>query len=130
MGEAPRIVGSDAIREIATPDLVIQAVRQALIDHARGTVASPPPGHLSSTDPPADCHIKFGRAQNSVVFEIKVATSFYDNPRGGLASSDGLMLVLSVETGAPLALLAAAGALAVETCTPKEKTAKSRGSIS
>ncbi len=129
MREPLRVVGPDAIRAMATPDLVIPAVRQALIDHARGRVTSPPPGHLSFTDPPGDCHIKFGRAQASDLFVIKVATSFYDNPRRGLASSDGLMLVLSAQTGAPLALLAdegrltdtrtaAAGALAVEAFMP------------
>ena len=129
MGEPLRVVGPDAIRAMATPDLVIPAVRQALIDHARGRVTSPPPGHLSFTDPPGDCHIKFGRAQASDLFVIKVATGFYDNPRRGLASSNGLMLVLSAQTGAPLALLAdegwltdtrtaAAGALAVEACMP------------
>ena len=129
MAETLRIVGAEAIRAIATPGLVITAVRQAMIDHAQGLITSPPPGHLSFTDPPGDCHIKFGHAQTSDVFAIKVASGFYDNPRQGLASSNGLMLVLSAKTGAPLALLAdggwltdartaAAGALAVEACRP------------
>lgn len=114
----------------AGPDLVIPAVRQALIDHSAGRIVSPPPGHLGFADPPGDCHIKFGRARGSSIFVIKVATGFYDNPKRGLPSSNGLMLVMSAETGAPLALLedegwltdartAAAGVAAVQACAPE-----------
>ena len=124
-----RIFSAAAIRSIATPDLVTASVRRALIDHAHGNIASPPPVHLHFAEPQGDCHIKSGHAAGSRVFVIKVATSFHGNSDTGLASGNGLMLVLSAETGAPLALLAddgwltdartaAAGALAVEACAP------------
>jgi ornithine cyclodeaminase len=123
------IVPASAIRAIAGPDLIVPAVRQALIDHAAGRIVAPPPGHLDFTDPPGDCHIKFGRARGSSLFVIKVATGFYRNPQRGLPSGNGLMLVMCAETGAPLALLddqgwlteartAAAGVAAVEACGP------------
>ena len=122
-----RIVDAETIRGLATPQAVVASVRSALIAHATGEILSPPPGHLSFDAPPGDCHIKFGRAQGSSIFVIKVATGFYDNPKRGLSSSNGLMLVLSAEDGAPLALLndqgwltdartAAAGVVAVEAC--------------
>jgi ornithine cyclodeaminase len=127
-----RVVDAETIRALATPDLVISSVRAGLIAHAAGEIVSPPPGHLGFTDPPGDCHIKFGRAHGAPVFVIKVATGFYDNPKRGLSSSNGLMLVLSAETGAPLALLddqgwltdartAAAGVLAVEAARPNAR---------
>jgi ornithine cyclodeaminase len=57
------------------------------------------------------------------VFVVKLATGFYNNPKQGLPSSNGLILILSAITGEPLALLqdegfltdsrtAAAGAIA------------------
>ena len=122
-----RIVDVETIRGLATPQLVVTSVRSALIAHAAGDIISPPPGHLSFDSPPGDCHIKFGRDRGSPIFVIKVATGFYDNPRRGLSSSNGLMLILSSEDGVPLALLddqgwltdartAAAGVVAVEAC--------------
>jgi ornithine cyclodeaminase len=123
------IVPAWKILTVARADLIVPAVRQALIDHAAGRIVSPPPGHLDFEEPPGDCHIKFGRARGSPFFVIKVATGFYRNPQRGLPSGNGLMLVMSADTGAPLALLddqgwlteartAAAGVAAVEACGP------------
>jgi ornithine cyclodeaminase len=62
-------------------------------------------------------------------FVVKVATGFYDNPKRGLPSSSGLMLLFDAETGAPHAILldegrltdlrtAAAGAVAAKHLAP------------
>lgn len=131
--EGLRIIDGPTIRTLATPDLVIASVRAGLIAHAGGEIISPPPGHLGFIDPPGDCHIKFGRSRTEPIFVIKVATGFYNNPARGLPSSNGLMLILSAETGAPLALLndegwltdartAAAGVLALEGAKSEEQT--------
>ena len=120
-----RIVAPETIKALAMPESVVASVRAALIAHAAGEIISPPPGHLAFEGPPGDCHVKFGRARGAPIFVIKVATGFYDNPKRGLSSSNGLMLVMSADSGAPLALLedqgwltdartAAAGVLAVE----------------
>ena len=112
-----------------TPDLVIEAVRAALIEHAQGGVVSPPPGQLVFDHPPGDCHIKFGRFRRGDTFVIKVATGFYENPRSGLPVNNGLILVFDARTGAPKALLedqgfltswrtAAAGVLAARAGAP------------
>lgn len=83
---------------------VIEAVRQALIAHARGEVQSPMPGSLMFPEANGDCHIKFGQMRGSDHFAIKVATGFYDNPKHGLLANNGLVMVLSATTGQPTAL--------------------------
>lgn len=83
-------------------DGVLAAVRQALIDHAAGRYALPPPTHLTFAG--GDCHIKSGFLKGGNNFTIKMATGFYGNPRKGLPSANGLLVLCSQETGFPLAL--------------------------
>jgi ornithine cyclodeaminase len=109
---------------------VIDAVRSALIAHARGMIQSPMPGHLVFPEANGDCHIKFGQMAGSPTFAIKVATGFYDNPQKGLPANSGLILVFDGQTGAPIALFqdegwltawrtAAATVLAAERLSPR-----------
>lgn len=83
-------------------DGVLAVVRKALIDHAAGRYSLPPPTHLNFSG--GDCHIKSGFLKGGTSFTIKVATGFYGNPRKGLPSANGLLLLCSQDTGFPLAL--------------------------
>ncbi|HWW26015.1 MAG TPA: hypothetical protein VNZ85_09005 [Caulobacter sp.] len=85
-----------------TREGVLVAVRQALIDHAAGRYTLPAPTHLTFAG--GDCHIKSGFLRGGDNFTIKMATGFYGNPRQGLPSASGLLLLCSQETGFPLAL--------------------------
>lgn len=100
------VIGLDQIRAVATPSLVLPAVRDALIAHAEGRIQLPAPAHLCFPDAPGDCHVKAGYVNGSSRFAIKVATGFYGNPRTGMPVNNGLMLVLDATTGVPLAVLA------------------------
>ena len=62
------------------------------------------PGHLTFQDVGGDCHIKFGHLTDSPTFAIKIATGFYLNPRLGLPSGNGVILLFDARTGAPLCL--------------------------
>jgi ornithine cyclodeaminase len=93
------------LRPLLDRPRVIEAVRQALIAHTRGQVQSPMPGQLLFTDPPGDCHIKYGHAHGSASFVVKIATGFYANPARGLPANHGLVLIFDARTGAPRALL-------------------------
>jgi ornithine cyclodeaminase len=126
-----QIVGIDALRPLLHRGKVIDAVRQALIWQAQGKVRSPLPGQLLFSDPPGDCHIKYGHVVGSQSFAIKVATGFYENPRRGLPSNHGLILLFDANTGSPTVLLkddgwltawrtAAAAAIAAATLGPAE----------
>lgn len=109
---------------------VIDAVRRALIVHAKGEVQSPMPGALIFPRVNGDCHIKFGSLADSKHFVVKVATGFYHNPARGLASNNGLVLTFDASNGMPVNLFldegwltawrtAAAAALGVQILAPR-----------
>ena len=81
------------------------AIAEAYIASAEGRVQAPPVTYLGFDDHNGDCHVKTGHVAGAEGFVIKVATGFYDNPSKGLPSSNGLNLMLSATTGAPLAIL-------------------------
>lgn len=111
---------------------IVDAVCEALIRHARGHVQSPMPGQLLFEDVRGDCHIKYGHLAGSPSFAVKIATGFQDNPRLGLPSGNGLILLFDAHTGAPQCLFqdggwmtawrtAAATALAARCLSPRSE---------
>ena len=128
-----QIIEVDELKPLLHRGKVIEAVRQALIWQAQGKVQSPLPGQLLFREPPGDCHIKYGHVAGGSHFAIKVASGFYDNPKLGLPSNQGLVLVFDSRTGVPALLLkddgwltawrtAAATAVAASTLGPAEVT--------
>lgn len=81
-----------------------EAIEAAYRAASLGKVNLPPVGHISLPDD-ADCHIKYGHMQGDANFVIKVATGFPGNDAKGLPSGNGLVLVISAETGAVEAVL-------------------------
>lgn len=74
--------------------------------YSEGRVNVPPVGHMAFQDPPGDYHIKYGMIEGDVVFVIKIAGGFYNNPyQYNLPAIQGLMLVMCARTGQPLYLL-------------------------
>lgn len=73
--------------------------------YSRGEAVVPPVGELVFDDPPGDVHIKYGYIKGGDVYVVKIASGFYDNPRLGLPSGDGLMLVFDQRTGVLQAVL-------------------------
>ena len=70
-----------------------------------GRVQMPPVGYLGFPAHNGDCHIKFGHIADDPIFVVKIATGFYDNPAKGLPTTSGMMIALSAETGAVVAIL-------------------------
>lgn len=64
-----------------------------------GKAVVPPVGELLFDNPPGETHLKYGYIQEQPFFVIKIASGFYENPKLGLKSSQGLMLVFSQRTG-------------------------------
>ncbi|MEP3278196.1 MAG: ornithine cyclodeaminase family protein [Stappiaceae bacterium] len=81
------------------------AIEEAFRATSRGQVNLPPIGHITFPGRGADCHIKYGHLQDAPTFVIKVATGFPHNADLGLATGNGLVLVLSAETGQVQAVL-------------------------
>ncbi|KKL45722.1 hypothetical protein LCGC14_2352780 [marine sediment metagenome] len=82
-----------------------QAIENAYVASAEGRVQAPPVTYLGFDAANGDCHVKTGHVLGTEGFVIKIATGFYDNPAKGLPSSNGLNLMFSATTGAPLAIL-------------------------
>ncbi|MEV4249978.1 hypothetical protein AB0J63_42035 [Streptosporangium canum] len=93
------------IEQAATPRLVLDTVREALIAHSQGRTAVPPPLHLQFPDADGDCHVKAGWVTGAADFTVKIATGFYRNPAAGLPSNHGLICVISARTGQIRAIL-------------------------
>lgn len=81
-----------------------------------------------------EVHIKYGYVKADDYYVIKVASGFYQNPKIGLSSSNGLMLLFSQHTGELICTLldegyltdvrtAIAGAICAKYLAPEEITA-------
>jgi ornithine cyclodeaminase len=80
-------------------------IEAGFVAYSRGRAVVPPVGELVFEDPPGDVHIKYGYIKGGDVYVIKIASGFYDNPRRGLPTGDGLMLVFDQRTGVLQAVL-------------------------
>jgi ornithine cyclodeaminase len=119
------------LEPIIRPGDVIAAMERAFVAYSRGEAVVPAVGHLDFEHPPGDCHIKYGYLKGGKTFTVKIATGFWENPKRGLASGNGVVLVFSSDTGELLTLFqdegfltdsrtAAAGALAAKFLAPAQ----------
>ena len=83
----------------------VDAIKDSYIAASNKAVTLPPVGHIEFPQSNGDCHIKAGHIHGQRAFVIKIATGFYNNPKQGLPSSNGMMVVFSAMTGEPLAVL-------------------------
>ena len=109
---------------------VIGAMEEGFRAYSEGLAVIPPVGELCFDQPPGDVHIKYGYLQSGDYYVVKIASGFYDNPKQGLPSSQGLMLLFDKNTGQTEAVLldegrltdmrtAAAGAVAARHLGPE-----------
>jgi ornithine cyclodeaminase len=119
------------IEQVIQPRQVIAAMERAFVAYSTGEAVIPPVGALEFEDPPGDCHIKYGYLKRGSTFTVKIATGFWKNPERGLASSNGVVLLFSSQTGELLTIFqdegyltdmrtAAAGAVAAKYLAPPE----------
>ncbi|MHA2298740.1 MAG: ornithine cyclodeaminase family protein [Candidatus Hodarchaeales archaeon] len=126
-----KIVNLEQIEEILKDINIIQEIEKGFIAYSQGKVVVPPVGEMIFEDPPGDCHIKYGFIKGGDYYVIKIAQGFYENPKIGLPSINGLNILFSQKTGEILCILldeghltnirtAAAGAVAAKYMAPKE----------
>ncbi len=123
-----KILPRDEIaRTLAGVDL-LPAIEAAFVAYSGGRAVVPPVGELLLER--GDVHIKYGTITGDPYYVVKIASGFYDNPRLGLPSSNGLMLLFRQSTGELAAVLldeglltdtrtAAAGAVAARHLAPR-----------
>jgi len=116
---------ADLRAEIALDRDAIACVENAFAALARGTVVMPPILRLDIRENNGEVDVKTAYVPGLPSFAIKISPGFFDNPKRGLPSVNGLMVLLSAETGLVEALLldngyltdirtAAAGAVAAK----------------
>lgn len=97
LAELQKLVSIDAA--------AISAITDAYVAAADGRANVPPVGYLGLPAQNADCHIKYGYITGDPIFVVKIASGFYDNPKRGLPSSNGMVIAISAVTGAIVAIL-------------------------
>jgi ornithine cyclodeaminase len=100
-----RVVTEQVVRALVSPAEAVTAVRESLVQLARGAVIMPEQSALDLGPDRGDMHIKGGYLKGSPYFSYKAAAGFYGNPQLGLPVNSGLVLVFDAETGFPAAIL-------------------------
>jgi len=95
----PAVVPLAEIKKALAAIDPIPLIEEGFVAYSRGRAVVPPVGELVFDDPPGDVHIKYGYIRGGDVYVIKIASGFTDNPKRGLPSGDGLMLVFDRRTG-------------------------------
>jgi ornithine cyclodeaminase len=108
---------------------LLAAIEEGFAAYSAGRAVIPPVGELLLEN--GEVHIKYGYLKEGEYYVVKIASGFFGNPKLGLPSNNGLMMLFSQRTGAPAALLldeghltdvrtAVAGAIAAKHLAPND----------
>lgn len=86
-------------RCVGVDETALAAVEQAFGWLADDLADMPPIMHVSLQDRHGDVDIKSAYVRGLPHFAVKIASGFFDNPKRGLPSSSGMMVVMDAETG-------------------------------
>jgi len=129
-----RIVTEAELRNVVNLDLTtVDVIERAFSALASGTVVMPPILSMELAEANGEVDVKTAYIPGLDGFAIKVSPGFFDNPKLGLPSLNGLMILFSARTGLVEAVFldngyltdirtAAAGAVAARHLAPKEVT--------
>lgn len=123
------IVDEAALRKVITPQVAVDAMREAFRADGDGRAHVPAVINLDVPAHRGEFHVKTALIDGVPHVAVKIASGFYDNPAKGLPSGSGLMAVFDAATGLPVALLldngfltdirtGAAGAVAADVLAP------------
>ena len=101
-----KILTEADLRGLVKLDLdVIECVEQAFAALATGDVVMPPILSMAIAPFNGEVDVKTAFVPGIDSFAIKISPGFFDNPKIGLPSTSGLMVLLSARTGMLEALL-------------------------
>jgi ornithine cyclodeaminase len=90
--------------ESVLPQLdLLPAIEEGFRAYSSDEAVVPPVGELLLEK--GEVHIKYGYLKGGPYYVIKIASGYYDNPRIGLPSGNGLMLLFSQDTGELVSIL-------------------------
>jgi ornithine cyclodeaminase len=88
------------LRRAVSLDLeVVDAIAEAFSALAAGQVVMPPILHMALPEANGEVDVKTAYVPGLPSFAIKVSPGFFDNPKQGLPSLSGMMMLLSATTG-------------------------------
>jgi ornithine cyclodeaminase len=131
MGHDITILTESELRDLVRLDLeAVEVVEQAFAALATGKVVMPPILSMAIPEANGEVDVKTAFIPGFDGFAIKVSPGFFDNPKLGLPSLNGLIILFSAKTGLVEALLldngyltdirtAAAGAVAARHLAPE-----------
>jgi ornithine cyclodeaminase len=126
-----KILNRQQIEQALSIPEAFKAIERGFAAYSSGQAVIPPVATLHFDRPPGDCHIKYGYAKEGKYYVVKIASGFPENPKSGIPSSNGLMLLFDIDSGKPLAALldegyltdvrtGLAGAIAAKYLAPKD----------
>lgn len=124
-----KILSRNEIEKVVSFPKILDVIKQGFIIYSCGETVIPPVASLHFDFPPGDCHIKYGYKNTGKYYVIKIASGFYDNPKHGYPSTNGLILLFDKQTGHPVSIFldegyltdirtAAAGSVAAKLLAP------------
>jgi ornithine cyclodeaminase len=130
MADIAILTEKDLRRAVTLDARALAVVVEAFRLVAAGQVIMPPILSMVIEDAPGEVDVKTAYLPGFDNFAVKVSPGFFDNPKIGLPSLNGLMILFSAKTGLVTALLldngyltdirtAAAGAIAAKYLAPK-----------
>jgi ornithine cyclodeaminase len=125
-----RIIDEARLRAVMTPQVAVDAMRDAFRADGEGRAHVPGVINLQIARHHGEFHVKTAHIDGIPHIAVKIASGFYDNPAKGLPSGSGLMVVFDATNGLPVALLldngfltdirtGAAGAIAADVLAPR-----------
>lgn len=125
--QAP-VLSLNTIKRILPSLNLISIIEDGFVAYSSGRATIPPIGELLMDN--GEVHIKYGCINGDDYYVIKIASAFYDNPKIGLPSSNGMMLLFNQQTGEQACILqdegyltdtrtAVAGAIAAKYLAPE-----------
>jgi len=99
------LLTKEQIQSVLTMEDTIRVVEEGFKAFNSGRAVIPFPVSLQIQENMGEVHIKPGYLEGTDIYCIKIASGFYENPKIGLPSGDGMILLFDAKTGVPRSLL-------------------------
>ena len=99
------LLTKEQIQSILTMEDTIKVVKEGFKAFNSGRAVIPFPVGLEIQENKGEVHIKPGYLKGTDTYCIKIASGFYGNPKIGLPSGDGMILLFDAKTGVPRSIL-------------------------
>ena len=97
----PLIIRKEEIVTLLDSKEIISVIENSFFDFFFKKTIMPSPQDIIIKEFNGETHVKSSYIEGNDSYCIKIASGFYDNPKLGLNSSQGMMILLNSKTGIP-----------------------------